>query len=200
MARKTLLTEGELRRFMKLATLNPINDNRLHEMGYQEPDSVDEEMAGPEELEKFAADDLGDDSLEGDEEAAADELDAEMEMEPEMDIDADAEGEMSLSDEEAEAIIDLADRLRAAMGDEEVAPVEDEEEIEVAADLEGPEGGEELELDAEEEVPAMRDLYEDEDAVVNEVAKRVARRLQAKDSQAKVVDQLAERILARLTK
>ena len=34
MTRKTLLTEGEIRQFMKLASLHPIGAPRLQEMGY----------------------------------------------------------------------------------------------------------------------------------------------------------------------
>ncbi len=34
MARKKLLTEGEIRQFMKLANLRPIGKERLSEMGY----------------------------------------------------------------------------------------------------------------------------------------------------------------------
>ena len=33
MARKNLLTEGEIHRFMKLANMNPVGDGRLKEMG-----------------------------------------------------------------------------------------------------------------------------------------------------------------------
>ena len=51
MARKNLLTEGELRRFMKLAEMTPIGADKLSEMGYgdvpgardDEEDTLDEE-------------------------------------------------------------------------------------------------------------------------------------------------------------
>ena len=42
MARKKLLSEGEIRQFMKLANLRPIAKGRLSEMGY--PAQRDDEM------------------------------------------------------------------------------------------------------------------------------------------------------------
>ena len=45
MARKTLLTENELRQFMKLACLHPIGQSRLDEFGYN---PLDEEEEDPE--------------------------------------------------------------------------------------------------------------------------------------------------------
>ena len=55
--------------------------------------------------------------------------------------------------------------------------------------------------DEEEELPGMRDgVYENQEDLVNEVAKRVAARLHAKNNQANMVDALAERIMKRLTK
>ena len=45
MSRKKLLTEGEIRQFMKLANLRPIGDQRLHEMY---PGQRDEEPVAPE--------------------------------------------------------------------------------------------------------------------------------------------------------
>ena len=43
MARKKLLSEGEIRQFMKLADLAPIGTVRLSEMGYDLPGKHDEE-------------------------------------------------------------------------------------------------------------------------------------------------------------
>ena len=146
MARKKLLTEGEIRQFMKLANLSPLADTKLHEMGM--PSAVPMPGARDDEMEM---------------EMGADEMDpmaADVEMEDEVvDEMPGAEGEMSLSDEEAMAIIDLADRLRDAMGDDE-----GEEGMEMDMDMEmGPEGGEELEAE-EEEMPGMRDsMYEEKD-------------------------------------
>ena len=45
MARKTLLNESELRRFMRLASLRPIGAGKLQEMGYghDEEDDLEEQ-------------------------------------------------------------------------------------------------------------------------------------------------------------
>ena len=111
---------------------------------------------------------------------------------------------MELSDEEAQAIIDLADRLQAAMGGEADAG-DDEMDLgdeEPMDDLDAPEGGDELEMGAEEE-PALQedeDVVEEDDDLVAEVAKRVAARLQAESNKDEIVDKYAERIMKRLTK
>jgi hypothetical protein len=131
-------------------------------------------------------------------------MDAELDDDPMGDLEG-AE-EMSLTDDEAQAIIDLADKLRGAMDDvpgddeemmdveDEIAPVEDEmglddeEPIEMAEDQAAPKGGDSVLKGASEE-----DL-------VAEVSRRVAKRLKATQQKEAVVDQLAERILQRLTK
>ena len=43
MARKTLLTESEIRKFMKLADLNHIGEQRIQEMGSYMPGARDDE-------------------------------------------------------------------------------------------------------------------------------------------------------------
>ena len=48
MARKTLLTEAEIRSFMKLANLGPIGDARLNEWT---PSIEEEEIPNPDEEE-----------------------------------------------------------------------------------------------------------------------------------------------------
>jgi len=217
MARKNLLTESELRRFMKLAEMRPIGEEKIQEMYGGMPGARDdEEELDEEEMEM--------DMDMGAEEAPVDELpmDDEPAMDDEPEMGAAPEGDMELSDDEAQAIIDLADKLRAAMGGEE-----GEAEMEMGAedDLEAPEGGDSLEMDAEEE-PMMEGEDDDEEEdqraarkqrkdredhqrkiregddedIVAEVARRVAERLQAESKKEEIVDQLAERIMKRLTK
>ena len=111
-----------------------------------------EAEAGPGELEDYAEDDLEDDSLEGDEEAADDELEA---AEEEGDLDMDAgEGRMVAVDDFLAA---LETALEDVMGDEvevDTSEMEDEEleGEELEADVELPMGGEEVEMDVEEEL------------------------------------------------
>jgi cell division protein ZapA (FtsZ GTPase activity inhibitor) len=195
MARKTLLTEGELRRFMKLADMSVVGTPRLQEMGYgsEAPGARDELPEEEDEMgiEMGAEEAPADELPMGDEEAVDDELAMDEPAE-----EAGLEGEMELSDDEAQAIIDLADRLQAAMGGSEAElGAEDElalddEELPAEDDLEAPEGGEELDMSAEE----------DEEDLVAEVARRVAQRLRAQDKKEAIVDSLAERIMKRLTK
>ena len=95
-----------------------------------------------------------------------------MDAEPEMDMDAapeTAEADMALSEEEAQLLIDLGQRLAAAIGgsaDEPEMPAEEPE-----MDLDEP-AAEEPEMDEEDEDMMQEDL-------VNEVLKRVTKRLVA---------------------
>jgi len=197
MARKTLLTESEVRRFMKLANMGPVGSQRIEEMSY-----LDE--AGEEaELEA----DLGAEDEFADEEGA--DLDA-LEDEPMDDLGGDVEEEMDpeLEEKLKSAIMAIADEWK--MGDivsiEEV-PGDDEEGLEdadVAMDLEmggpPPEGGEELEvadMEVEEEpVPGLRNYQE---ALVKKVAQRVAARLMQEHKNEKLATELTERIFNRIT-
>ncbi len=154
--KKNLLNEGQVRQFMKLARLEPLTTGfveglttttakeleETHGRGTNDPGygadntspgrrvKVAEAEAGPGELEDFAADDLADDSVEGDEEAAHDELEADAELGT-----ADEGRTVSVDD----FLAALESALEAAMGDEvevdasemevEEVPVEDEMEV-----------------------------------------------------------------------
>ena len=138
MARKKLLSEGEVRQFMKLADLGALSENYFSSTPIEEESEESALHATEDELgaEDHFADEEGDEL-----DALEDELPGE-------------EGELSLSDEEALAIIDLAGRLEAAMGGD----VEGGDELEVDAELEGPEV--DLEMD-DEEVPGGMDMYQE---------------------------------------
>ena len=89
-------------------------------------------------------------------------------------------------------------------GDEEEAPMDDVV-VDIALDVEEPlEGGGELDVmaaevpDEGEPVPEIP-LQEDTDALVNEVARRVALRLSRENRKTQMVDELTERIFNRLT-
>jgi len=148
---KKLLNEAAIRRFQTLANVKPIN-----EMYHKR----DEDMMEADDMEM----DMGDEAPMDDEA-------------PEMDDASDLE----LTDEEADAIIELGKKLEAAMGSEEPemdmgdeAPMDDMED----------------EADAEEEImEALRGInyVPSKNEIVSEVAKRVARRLkQAKLHEAKL--------------
>ena len=195
MARKTLLTEGELRRFMRLANMRPVGETKLQEMGYSDvPGARDEEEEMEMDMDMGAEDEEV--PAEMDMDMAPEDGMVEMHHEDEMGAEPAAEGEMELSDEEAQAIISLADRLQAAMGGEEAG----EEDLEMDMDAE------EEELDAEEDDLGAPEggepefAADEEEELVAEVSRRVAARLQAQTKKERIVDQLAERIVKRLTK
>jgi hypothetical protein len=206
MSRKTLLTEAEVRQFLKLANIGPVGDAKITEMY-----GIEEELP-PEEEEDAAMDDMGDAEL--DMGAAEDELGgAEDELGgaeddlggDEMDMGAEAGGGQMVS---VEDFMGALERALEDVLDDEVDVDMDAEEPEGADDL-APEDEEELgdmamDMAADEEEPMDEDppgmRYENaEEDIVNEVARRVAARLQAKEDKANMIDQLAEKIMKRLT-
>ena len=202
MARKTLLSESEIRQFMKLANIQP-----LQEMGYEMPDE-DEPMMEEEEEEGMEVE-------VGAEEAPAPEggmeMDAEMDMEEpagdmEMDMDMDAGeemGDMGAEGGKEEQFADIVDKLADLLGLDADVEVGGEEE-EMGGEAEAEEGGD-LEMadaapeeDGEEEME-MGDEEMGEEEIVAEVARRVAARLLREKKQDAVATKLAERIFRRLT-
>ena len=176
---KKLLNERTVRRFQRLANLSPIN-----EMYHKRDEEMEEAMHGKrdDEVEEGMYGKRDDEVEEGMYKRDDEKL---MEKEEEMDdMDMGGEeggmdGDLELTDEEAKAIIDLGNKLQSAMGDEEP-------EMDM--------GAEEPEMDMgdEKEMMEMDDVEEDlmealsginyvpsQTEVVNEVAKRVARRLKA---------------------
>lgn len=220
MARKTLLTESELHRFMKLAEMRPIGQERIEEWTGTEEAPVDLEEDEAEEERKD--DEIGD--LEADLGAADAALDAPMDepMDEPLDAPLDDLGveEAPPLGPEAQAVLATGIQAMAdAMGmgdlvtvdvepaDAEVEDVEvtDVDVVDEPIEPTGEEGGEVLSMGPEEEevVPGnTATMYQEsnEDDIVAEVARRVAARLQKENRQAEVVDQLAERIMKRLTK
>ena len=182
--KKNLLNEAQIRKFMKLANLQPLTNTFMTETSYRDDEEELEELrtgrtgalgpksgranpghgrgqgeaadgslfqeaeADPEALEDYAA---GDEERGHPEEAAEDELEADVEMEPEGEAD---EGRMVSVDDFLAA---LETALEDAIGDEvEIDSDEmgdDEEEVDAAAIEEPlPGGGEEVEMGAEEEM------------------------------------------------
>ena len=157
MAKKTL-NEATIRRFQKLANVAPLN-----EMYHKRDDYMNEQ-------EEEAGTDLApaEDAEMGD--MGADDA-------------ADMEGDLELTDEEAQAIIDLGAKLEAAMGDDMGGDMG-------ADDMGGDDMGE------EELMEALRGIsyVPSQGEIVNEVAQRVARRLkQAKLHEAKLNRALGKR-------
>ena len=159
---KKLLNERTVRRFQKLAMVSPIN-----EMYHKRDEEMEEGMYGKrddEEMKEGSYMKRDDEKL--------------MEKEEPMDMGGEQggmDGDLELTDEEAKAIIDLGMKLKDAMGDEEP-------EMDMAGDDMGDEK-EMMEMDDVEEdlMEALSGInyVPSQSEVVNEVAKRVARRLKA---------------------
>ena len=148
MAKKTL-NEAVVRRFQKLANVAPMNEMYNNNENYMKEE--EDAMMG------------------ADADLPADDADPEMGAE-----EAPMDGDLELTDEEAQAIIDLGSKLEAAMGD--MGDMDDmggEEEM-PADDM----GGEE-DMGEEDIMEALRGISytPSKNEVVNEVAKRVAKRL-----------------------
>jgi hypothetical protein len=176
MSDNKLLAENTIRRFMKLANTDAFSDNFVTENfkeEIKEEEEVQEEAVVAEEEETIA---------EAEEEEMEMELDADVEEpemeEPEMEepeMDAEPEmgaADMSLTEEEAQLLISLGERLAAAIGGAAEEPAE-EPELDMEPEME------EEPMEDEEEEPAMRDMYENQEDLVNEVLKRVTKRLVA---------------------
>ena len=156
MAKKTL-NEATIRRFQKLAKVAPINEMYHKRDDYMNEEEEEAEMGG-EEL------------------APAPDAEAGMDMED--DAGAEMEGDLELTDEEAQAIINLGSKLEAAMGmDDEMGDMDmggEEEMGDMGMDAEKEMGEDDLmeALKGVSYVPSQKEI-------VNEVAQRVARRLKA---------------------
>ena len=176
MSGNKLLAENTIRRFMKLASVDTMTDNFISEMGMKykkgeeerepEKETVTEEEEvdalyeeEEDEMEdEMAMDEPEDDDMEMDMDAEEPAMDAEPEM---------GAADMSLTEEEAQLLIDLGSRLAEAMGGEmDAEPAMDEPEM----DMDEPE----MDAPADEEDEEVM-----QEALVNEVLKRVTKRIVA---------------------
>ena len=132
---KKLLSEAQVRRFMKLASVDHLADGVVTELGPGMSYARDDEEG---------MEDLGD--LPAGEEEGGEDLGALGDLDADV---ADEGGELSLSDEEVDVLIAVGNKLEAARGpEEELAdedPLPDEGELGGAEDLEGEEDLESLE-------------------------------------------------------
>ena len=184
MSDNKLLAENTIRRFMKLANVDTMTDNFVNEkygkMGKREElEEENEEINEEEEVE--LEENLED--LEEQEEPEEDadeevELDAEMgDMDLDMDAEAPAEpgaADISLTEEEARLLIDLGERLSAAMDEDAGAEDMDAPAMDMGDEAPGMDDDEALDDDDPGYGAAMR---ENTDELVNEVLKRVTKRL-----------------------
>jgi len=188
--KKQLLNEGEIRKFMKFANIGTLTDGfvgKINESAALEEDTLEEAEDALEEMVTYEdghtekteeALDLEEAGHEGDEEPEMGdepEMDAEPEMddeeEVEVDVDMDEVGALEKAIEVLQQVVDAA-KGGADMGDEPMG-MDDEPMGDMAAEEEGDDGLEEV-LDALEEVETL-----DEEEVIEEVTRRVAKRLLA---------------------
>jgi hypothetical protein len=181
MSKKQLLTESEIRRFMKYANLGPLSENFLSENVYEEEmtsHSMDEE---DDMGEMPPEDDMGD---MGDEPAPT----------------AGADAEAVVADALAKLAAELKDKLGVDISIEGEPAGEEPEELEMS-----PEGEEEA---GEEEMEEGHDYMPmDEARMVSEVARRVMARLSesrkpapARVSRAAAINEVTDRIMKRILK
>ena len=177
MSKKSLLEEGSVRQFMKLANLAPLSDNFVSETYVTE----DEEVVDEDVTEEVVKEEFEEEEMEMSAEMPPEELSAE----PEMDM---AEEPPAAGGDIAGLVKAIADAISAHTG-VEVAVSGEEGEAGEEAEFEEP--GEEAEAEAgemefaaeedevvDDEAAAMRDGYaENLDAIVAEVTKRVKKRL-----------------------
>jgi hypothetical protein len=211
---------------MKLANLAPIGDVKLNELGYGTVAEEEEELP-PEEDELEMDAELG--AVEEEPppmDAPVDDMDAELDADlgGEMDADLDADlgadvGGGSTEEQFMDLVQQLADLVGVDVAMDDGAEGAVDDELEMGDDVDSLEGGDDLgdeaALDVEEPVgdelppdpeeeeeipPGSGGIYESKEAIVNEVAKRVAARLQAEDNKQKLAEELTEKIFNRLTK
>lgn len=186
MSDNKLLTENTIRRFMKLANVEGLTENfieDLEERGNPPPapakrgkkkmeEEVEETNEEINEEEEVELEENFEDLQEEEEDDEPMEMDAELgdempadDAEPEM-----GAADMSLTEEEARLLIDLGERLSAAMGGGEEAPADDMSDM---GDMDA------MDAEAPEEEEEMMEEDFDQDELVNEVLKRVTKRLVA---------------------
>lgn len=199
MARKKLLTEGEVRKFMKLASLGALSENYFSNNPIQEEEEeelemelgaaeVEEEPAieEPMDMEEPVEDDMMDAPPENEEllQRVVQAVAAELGVEVDVETSADEEGgELEVDAELEDEPMESGDELEDA--DMAMAP---EEEMEM------PPGNYNL-----EESPQPAHAHDTREAMVAEITNRVAARLGKVAKQEKIAAELTERIFRRLT-
>jgi len=170
MKNKTLLQEGTIRRFMKLANIDTLSNTFME--GY--------DAYGIEEQEEDPmGDPMGEPAMDMGDEAPAEE--------PAMDMEMGAEEAEMAPEVDEEVVNDIVDTMMTALSDKypnldievDSSPDADEETPEMDLDAEEPavDMGDDVEADAGAEVDLGAVEVVDDESVVQEVYKRVAQRL-----------------------
>ena len=176
---KQLLSEGEMRRFMKLAKISPINE--MEHPGMRDDDAEKEDEPGMrdymQEQEEEEMEVSADEMEMGAPDAEAPEMD--MDMEPEMDMDM--EPEMAMDMPAAGGTVDIEDFMNAL--ERALEDVTGEEvSTEMDLDDEGAplEGGDELDMEMPPEPAMDMDMDDEEEMDMDKLAESIARRVRRK--------------------
>lgn len=188
MAKKNLLNEAQIRRFQSLASIHPVNEGSYYneaahdkmeeeEMEEGKHNPMAEMDHGMEEAAHPMAE-MGHEVKEGAHEDAKEEEKEEVDVDADLDGDGDTDVDLEEDDVEKlvaafDAAMNVVDKLRGALGmGDEPAPAMD---MEPAPEMDMEMGPEETEL---MEALADVDFVGEQSDVVEEVARRVAKRLQ----------------------
>ena len=209
MARKTLLTESEIRQFMKLANIEPIQEmGGSYGMSPGMRDDEDEDPPGMRDMREEEHEDEDPPGMRDMREEEEADMEMDMDMEPAGDMDMEPAGDMDMDMDmgaeggKEEQFADIVDKLADLLGLDADVEVGGEEDMgDVVMDDEG--GDLEGAMDApeeEDEDPGveMEDEVMGEEEIVAEVARRVAARLLREKKQDAMANKLAERIFKRL--
>jgi len=180
MAKKTLLSEGNIRKFMKLAAIAPLTENFLAEADLEEGKLEEEKVEEGEEKDTMEeAHCMEEEEMMAEADEPADDMPADEPMGdddmPEMG--ADAEGEGAIKD----ALMALIDAIKGAP------------DAEITVD----EAAEDMEEGMYEELNESVQVV-DTGAMVKEVSRRVAQRLLKESKQEQLAEALAAKIAAKL--
>tara|TARA_R100001509_G_scaffold93864_1_gene54268 strand:+ start:1939 stop:2661 length:723 start_codon:yes stop_codon:yes gene_type:complete len=204
---KRLLSEGEMRRFAKLAKISPVNEMYGKAMpGARDEDEDEpgmrdymEEGAHEDEEEPGMRDDMQEAAHEGGEEmeVSADEMEMDMDdMDDKMDMDMPAA-------DAGEGMVDIEDFMNALESAlEEVTGEEVSTDIDMGDEMAPKEGGDALDMEMPEE-PEMD--MPDMDELAEAIARRVRRRMNENRrpakrtrSKAETVNAVTERVMKRI--
>ena len=196
MSNNKLLTETTIRRFMKLANVESLTDSFIAEATMdgdtkgrfekkkEEEKTAEQEKADAKRKNEKPVTEQEEPEMDMDEEPEMDmddEPEMDMDDEPEMDMDDEpGEADISLTEEEARLLIDLGERLSAAMdedmGDEDMG---DEPDMDLGDELDDEAPDMEADEELGDEDPGYRAaaMQENKSAIVNEVLKRVTKRI-----------------------
>ena len=177
MSKKKLLSEAQVRRFMGLAGLKPLNEMSHYKMDDEEPLMEEEEM-----------------DMDAEEPAEMEAGDADVEMDEE-DL-ADVKSALDTLQDKLGPLLDQAGGEEMDMGDEPDMDM-DAEAPEMDMDAEEPDVDMEDEEEVEKELQEV-DMEMTEDEIVNEVARRVAKRIvEAKRAHKKMNEALGRKTPSR---